>query len=173
MDLKVGQNLKSGERLAELTPDTGNKLAASVDEYYLGRVHVGQAATVDLADQSVQLTVTRVYPQVKDGLFTVDLRFEGSAPTGLLPGEALQGKLALGTDSQGTLLPAGGFLERTGGDWVFVLAKDGKSAYRRTIKIGRRNAEQVEVLGGLAVGEQAIISDYTGLERIDRVDLKQ
>jgi HlyD family secretion protein len=72
-----------------------------------------------------------------------------------------------------TLLPAGAFMERTGGDWIFVLAKDGKSALRRTIKIGRRNAEQVEILSGLALGEQAIISDYTGFERIDRIELKQ
>jgi HlyD family secretion protein len=109
---------------------------------------------------------------VTSGTFTVDLAFQDATPAGLLPGQALQGKLALGADRTATILPAGAFLERTGGDWIFVLAKDGKSALRRTIRIGRRNAEQVEVLGGLAVGEQVIISDYSGLERIDRIDLK-
>jgi HlyD family secretion protein len=110
---------------------------------------------------------------VTNGTFTVDLAFQDATPVGLLPGQALQGKLALGADRTATILPIGAFLERTGGDWIFVVAKDGKSALRRTIKIGRRNDEQVEVLSGLAVGEQAIISDYTGLERIDRIDLKQ
>jgi len=172
MDLKVGENRNRGERFAEITPDTGYKLTAAVDEYYLESIRNGQIANIEIGERNWPLSVTRVYPQVKDGTFTVDLAFEGRAPPVLLPGEALQGRLALGADRPATLLPAGAFLERTGGDWIFVLAKDAKSAHRRTIKIGRRNAEQVEVLSGLAVGEKTIISDYTGLEHIDRIDLK-
>jgi HlyD family secretion protein len=173
MDLKVGENRNRGDRLAEITPDTGYKLVAAVDEYYLGRVQKGQTATIQIGDKSQLLKISRVYPQVRDGTFTVDLDFQGSAPPGLLPGEALQGKLELGADRPATLLPAGAFLDRTGGDWIFVLANDGRSALRRSIRIGRRNAEQVEVLGGLHAGERAIISDYTGWERIDRIDVKQ
>jgi HlyD family secretion protein len=115
--------------------------------------------------------VTRVYPQVTDGTFAVDLAFTGNEPPGLLPGQTLEGKLILGADRMATTLPAGPFLEVTGGDWVFVLATDGRSARRRGIKIGRRSAEQVEVLRGLEPGERVIISDYTGLEHIDRIDL--
>jgi HlyD family secretion protein len=172
LDLKVGENRNRGERFGEITPETGFKLATEVDEYYLGRVQNGQVADIEIGDKTYALKVTRVYPKVTNGTFTVDFAFQGAAPLGLLPGQALQGKLALGADRTATILPAGAFLERTGGDWIFVLAKDGRSALRRTIKIGRRNTEQVEVLSGLAVGEQAIISDYTGLERIDRIDLK-
>jgi HlyD family secretion protein len=173
MDLKVGENRNRGERFGEITPDTGDKLAAEVDEYYLGRVQNGQTAAIEVGDKTWVLQVVRVYPKVTNGTFTVDLAFRDATPAGLLPGQALQGKLALGADRTATILPAGAFLERTGGDWVFVLAKDGQSALRRTIKIGRRNDEQVEVLSGLAAGERAIISDYTGLERIDRIDLEQ
>jgi HlyD family secretion protein len=173
MDLKVGENRNRGERFGEITPETGDKLAAEVDEYYLGRVQNGQIAKIEVGDRTWALKVVRVYPKVTNGTFTVDLAFEDGTPAGLLPGQALQGKLALGADRTATILSAGAFLERTGGDWIFVLAKDGKSALRHTLKIGRRNDEQVEVLSGLAVGEQAIISDYTGLERIDRIDLKQ
>jgi HlyD family secretion protein len=172
MDLKVGENRNRGERFGEITPETGDKLAAEVDEYYLGRVQNGQIAKIEIGDRTRALKVVRVYPKVTNGTFTVDLAFEDVTPAGLLPGQALQGKLALGADRTAVILPAGAFLERTGGDWIFVLAKDGKSALRRTLRIGRRNDEQVEVLSGLAVGEQAIISDYTGLERIDRIDLK-
>jgi HlyD family secretion protein len=172
LDLKVGENRNRGERFGEITPETGFKLATEVDEYYLGRVQNGQSAEIEIGDRTYTLNVARVYPKVTNGTFTVDFEFEGAKPAGLLPGQALQGKLALGADRTATILPAGAFLERTGGDWIFVLAKDGRSALRRTIKIGRRNTEQVEVLSGLAVGEQAIISDYTGLERIDRIDLK-
>jgi HlyD family secretion protein len=172
MDLKVGENRNRGERFAEITADTGNKLAAAVDEFYLGRVRVGQTAAMEANGKLWPLHVTRVYPQVKDGTFTVDLAFEGAAPPGLLPGQALQGKLALGADRMAMILPAGAFLERSGGDWVFVVSQDGRSAQRRAIKIGRQNAEQVEVLSSLAPGERVIVSDYTGLERIDRIDLR-
>jgi HlyD family secretion protein len=173
LDVKVGENRNRGECFGEVTPETGSKLAAEVDEYYLGRVQNGQIADVEIGDKTWTLKVVRVYPKVTNGTFTIDLAFQGATPAGLLPGQTLQGKLALGADRKAIILPAGAFLERTGGDSIFVLAKDGKSARRQTIKIGRRNAEQIEILGGLAVGEQAIISDYTGFERIDRIDLKQ
>jgi HlyD family secretion protein len=83
----------------------------------------------------------------------------------------VQGKLSLGSDSPALVLPAGAFLERSGGDWVFVVSPDGRHADRRRIRIGRRNSEQVEVLSGLRPGERVITSDYQGLEKIDRVDL--
>src|ERR1700678_4256648 len=173
MDLKGGENRNRPACLAEPGPDTGYKHSAAVDEYYLGRVHNNQAAVVEIDGKARPLKVARVYPLVKDGAFTLDLSFEGSAPQNLLPGEALQGKLELGIDEPATILPAGAFLDGTGGDWIFVLEKSGRSALRRSIKIGRRNADQVEVLSGLNVGERAIISEYTGLERIDRIDLTQ
>ena len=171
MDLTVGQNLNRGDRLAELTPATGYKLVAKIDEYYLSRVHTGQAASMQINDQSWPLKVVRVYPEVKSGTFTADLAFSGSTPPGLLRGQTLQGRLTLGEDVPGLVLPAGAFLERSGGDWAFVLQPDGHSAQRRRIKLGRRNAEQVEVLAGLSAGERVITSDYDGLERIERIDL--
>ncbi len=171
MDLTIGQNRNRGERLAEITPDTGFKLSATVDEYYLGRVHDGQVGRVESGGTQWPLQVTRVYPQVKDGAFRVDLAFDGTTPDGLLRGQSLQGRLSLGADQPGLVLASGAFLERSGGDWVFVLDADGKSARRRRVRLGRRNAEQVEVLGGLVAGERVIVSDYTGLERIDRIDL--
>jgi len=172
MDLTVGESRNLGDRLAEITPETGYKLSATVDEYYLARVRSGQAASIQLDDKSYPLKVTRVYPQVKSGGFVVDLAFAGPPPAGLLRGQTLQGRLSLGADAPGLVLPAGAFLERSGGDWAFVLQADGRSAQRRRIKVGRRNAEQVEILSGLSAGERVITSDYNGLERIDRIDLK-
>lgn len=173
MDLTIGQNLNRGDRLAEVTPETGYKLSASIDEYYLTRVHSGQSGSIDLNDHVWGLKVSRVYPQVKNGTFKVDLLFDGPTPTGLLRGQTLQGRLSLGADQVGLVMPTGAFLERTGGDWAFVLAPDGRSAYRRHIKIGRRNAEQLEVLTGLQPGERVITSDYGGLDRYERIDLQR
>ena len=171
IDLKVGENRAPGQRLAEVTPDTGMKLIADVDEFYLARVRAGQTATVILDGKSINLTVRRVSPQVHNGQFRIDLDFDGASPTALVEGSAAQGRLHLGGDTPAMVLPVGTFLERTGADWVFVVALDGRSAERRRIKVGRRTSEQLEVLSGLATGERVITSDYTGLDRVDRIVL--
>ncbi len=171
MDLKIGENRNRGDRLGEITLDAGFKISADVDEFYLSRVHAGQSADVDLDGRTLKLVVTRLYPQVHGGTFTIDLAFTAAAPSSLLPGEAVQGKLSLGADLPGMVLPAGPFLERTGGDCIFVLSADGHHADRRRINIGRRNSEQVEVLSGLRPGERVVTSDYQGWDKIDRLDL--
>jgi HlyD family secretion protein len=171
LDLKVGQNCERGRRLAQITPDTGFKLTAEIDEFYLRRVRAQQQARMDFGDSTVPLSVARVYPQVKEGRFSIDLAFEGTEPEGLLPGQALQGKLRLGEDRPAVTIPAGAFLEESGGDWIFVVASDGATASRRRIQVGRRSSDQLEILGGLAPGERVIVSAYTGFERIDRIEL--
>jgi HlyD family secretion protein len=169
IDLKVGEGLSSGQRLAEVTPQTGMKLSADIDEFYLHRVRVGQRATITLDGSPVSLTVRRVYPQVINGLFRIDLDFEGKSPPMLVQGATAQGQLQLGGDTQALVLPAGAFLERTGGDWIFVVVPDGRSAERRRIKVGRRTSAQLEVLSGLRPGERVVTSDYTGLDKVDRL----
>jgi HlyD family secretion protein len=171
IDLKVGQYRNPGQRLAEIIPGTGMKLSADIDELYLARVHPGQLASIDLDGQPMKITVRRVSPQVRNGHFTIDLEFEGTSPPGLVPGATFQGQLQLGGDRLVCILPVGPFLERTGGDWVFVVARDGKSAERRHIKVGRRTTEQLEILGGLADGERVITSDYTRFDHVERVFL--
>jgi HlyD family secretion protein len=171
MDIKLGEIRNRGQRLGQIVADTGFKLQAQIDEYYLDRVRAGQTGDVTIEDHQVPVRVTRVDPQVKNATFQVDLAFEGAMPRGLLPGQALEGRLTLGGDRPALILPAGAFLERTGGDWVMVADAGAGHADRRRIKIGRRSAEQVEVLAGLRPGERVITSDYTGFEKVDRVVL--
>ncbi len=173
MDLQLGQIRNHGDRLGEITLDTGFKVSANVDEYYLGRIARGQVADIDLDGRTLKLVVDRIYPQVQNGVFTVDLQFQGKPPSDVLPGQAVQGRLSLGADRPGLVLPAGAFLERSGGDYAFVLTPDGRHADRRRIKIGRRNSDQVEILSGLEAGERVITSDYQGFDKIDRIDLKK
>jgi HlyD family secretion protein len=173
LDLKVGENRAPGQRLAEVTPDSGMKLVADIDEFYLSRVRPGQTATVELDGKPVDLTVRRVFPQVQNGQFRVDLDFGKQSPAALVAGATAQGRLKLGGDSNAMILPNGAFLERTGGDWVFVVARDGNSAERRRIQVGRRTFEQLEVVSGLAPGERVITSDYTGFDRVDRIILER
>ena len=172
MDLHAGQIKNRGDQLGQIVPDTGFTLKARVDEYYLDRVRVGQTGDVEAQGRTYPLSVIRVDPEVKDTTFEVELAFTGPQPANLLPGQAFDGRLSLGGDQPAIILPAGAFLEKSGGDWVFVVEPNGRRADRRRIRIGRRNADQVEVLAGLKPGERVITSDYTGFEKVDRVDLK-
>lgn len=171
MHLNVGEIRDRGQRLGQIVPDSGFKIEARVDEYYLDRVRVGQNGQVEVNGRARPLRVTRVDPQVKDATFLVELAFVGASPRDVLPGQALEGRLTLGGDRQALLLPAGAFLERTGGDWAMVLDTGGRRADRRSLRLGRRNAEQVEVLSGLKAGERVITSDYTGFEKVERIVL--
>jgi HlyD family secretion protein len=171
LDLKVGESRAPGERLAEVTPDAGMKLIADIDEFYLTRVRAGQTASVTLNESSVDLTVRRVSPQVRNGQFQVDLDFGTVSPAALVAGATAQGRLRLGGDTEAVIVPNGPFVERTGGNWVFIVSPDGRSAERREIRVGRRSIEQLEVLSGLAPGDRIITSDYTGLDRVARIVL--
>ena len=172
MDLKTGENRNRGERLGELTPDIGFKLLAVVDEFYLGRLRNGQNATVEIDGNAWPLQVTRVRPQVNGGSFEVELAFTRAPPDGLVSGQAVQGKFALGAASNAIMIPAGPFLQQTGGNWVFVVSRDGETAVRRPITPGRRYVEQLEVKHGLEPGERVITSDYSDYGRVERIDIQ-
>lgn len=169
-DVKLGENRNRGDRLGELALDTGFRVSARVDEYYLGRVRVGQQAEVE--GRRGALIVSRIYPEVTEGAFRVDLDFVRGEPAGLVAGEAVRGRLSLGADRRALLLPAGAFLEASGGRWAFVLVPGGAHAERRPIRIGRRNADQVEILSGLAPGDRVITSSYDGWDAYRRINLR-
>jgi HlyD family secretion protein len=171
IDLKVGENLAQGQRLGEVTKDSGYKIVAAIDEYYLGRVKAEQQAWVNIGSARVSLRVARVHPQVANGVFDVELQFSGDPPPELNPGQAVLGTLTLGADSRAIVLATGPFLEASGGSWAFVLSDDGRSAERRAIKVNRRSAEQLEIADGLKPGETVVISDYSSYERVDRIAL--
>ena len=172
LDAHVGEEKTRGQHLGQIDRDGGFKVTVPVDEFYLARVRPGQHVAVEVDGNPSALVVAKVYPQVKDGKFDIDLTWE-AAPAGLRRGQAVQGKLELGGDQPAVVLPAGPFLEASGGAWVFVLDKDGAGAERRTVKLGRRTTEAVEVVGGLKPGDRVVTSDYTGLERIDRLTIAQ
>lgn len=171
IELKVGENRNRGDRLGEITPASGFKLTAAVDEYYLGRLRKGQSATAHIDNTDWPLQVTRVYPRVSNGVFEVDLIFLKATPQGLLPGQAVQGKFALGDSTSAIIVPVGPFLQESGGEWIFVVDPDGESAERRSIRAGRRNIEQLEILSGLKPGERVITSDYGTYSGLDRIDI--
>jgi HlyD family secretion protein len=169
--IQVGQSLNRGERLGQVDSAGRNKLVASVDEYYLGRVQPGQTATVESGGKTYRVQVAKIYPQVRNGVFEVDLTFVGAEPPALNRGQTLQTKLTLGDPTPALLIPNGAFYNETGGAWVFVVAPGGDEAVKRNVRLGRRNADFIEVLEGLEPGERVITSPYTGFADKDRLDL--
>jgi len=170
-DIQLGQSLQQGERIGQIDSAGANKLQADVDEFYLGRVVVGQTASADIDGRTYRLKVAKVYPQVRNGQFQIDLVFVGPAPASVQRGQTIQAKLTLGDPSRALLIPNGAFFNDTGGNWVFVLDKSGKGASKRQVQLGRRNADFIEVLGGLSPGDRVITSTYSGLVDKDRLSI--
>ncbi|MGZ8346790.1 MAG: efflux RND transporter periplasmic adaptor subunit [Allosphingosinicella sp.] len=169
--IQVGQSFNRGERLGQIDSAGRNKLRAQVDEFYLGRVAEGQIASAEVAGRPYRMRVSKIYPQVRNGAFEVDLQFVGPEPADLQRGQTVQIRLTLGDPSPALLIPNGAFYNETGGNWVFVVAPDGGSAIKRQVRLGRRNADHIEVLEGLDPGERVITSPYTGFAERDRLDL--
>lgn len=170
-DLQIGQSLARGERIGQIDSPGRNKLMAGVDEFYLGRVVIDQKAAVEWNGRSYPARVSKIYPQVQNGQFQVDLQFTGDEPQGISRGQTLQARLTLGDPAPARLIPNGAFYTESGGRYVFVVAEDGRSAVKRPVRLGRRNAAAIEVLEGLDPGERVITSPYTGFADKDRLDL--
>lgn len=158
--LQQGESVKPGDRLGRIDTPDKFKLSASIDEFYLGRFNPGMKASVELSGKRYGLVVSRITPQVKDGRFIAELEFDPPTPVGLQPGQGLDTQIAMGESKEALIIENGGFFPDSGGLWVFVLDADGASAERRTVRLGRRSAGQIEVLEGLRPGERIIVSGY-------------
>lgn len=171
--VQVGQSLQRGERVGQIDSPGRNKLIAGVDEFYLGRVQLQQRAAVESGGRRYAAKITKIYPQVQNGQFQVDLQFDGAEPQGIQRGQTLPVRLTLGDPAPALLVPNGAFYNDTGGAWIFVVAPDGRSAQKRPVRLGRRNGEFVEVLEGLDAGERVLTSPYTGFTDKTRLDLSK
>ena len=162
-DIEVGQSIGRGERLGQIDTPNDFKMTANIDEFYLDRVAIGQLATVN----NYQLRINKIYPQVTNGQFEVDFTYTGKQPSSIRRGQSMQMSLQLGDETQALLIPNGAFFQDTGGQWLFVVAPDGKTATKRNVRMGRRNTKYIEVLDGLSPGEQVIVSPYSGFKDRD------
>jgi HlyD family secretion protein len=169
----VGQTVRPDQHIGRIDDPQHFKLSAQVDEFYLSRLTVGRRGSVSQDGKDYALQVATVYPQIKDGRFTAEMVFTDGQPPVISPGQSLDVQLTLGSPAKAMLLPSGAFVNDTGGAWVFVVGRDGERAEKRAVKLGRRNNAQVEVLSGLAPGEQVIISSYTPFGKAERLQLTQ
>lgn len=160
IDVEVGSNINRGQNIGQIDDLNGFKMRVGIDEHYISRVFSGLKGTFEFNGKTHELEISRVYPEVKNGRFEVDMIFPKGTPEGIKRGQSSPITLELGKASKATLLPVGGFFSDTGGNWVYVVDKSGKRAVKRPITLGRKNPEYYEVLSGLEPGEQVITSSY-------------
>ncbi|HVY88460.1 MAG TPA: HlyD family efflux transporter periplasmic adaptor subunit [Hyphomonadaceae bacterium] len=168
--LKVGEVVNPSQRIGQVDSTDAFKITALVDEFYLGRVAAGQAANLELDGATYAMTVAKVYPDVKERQFQVDLRFKDAAPKSIRRGQTMRPRIELGETTGSVVVANGPFYDETGGTWALVMSSDGKQAIKRKVTLGRRNPEAIEVVSGLAPGERVITSSYDGFKDVERID---
>ena len=160
LDAEIGQSKHQGERLGQIDVLSGFKVRVDIDEHYLSRIYNGLKADFTFAEKTYKLKIYKVFTQVINGKFQVDMQFEGTVPTGIRRGQTLQIRLALSDEKQVIRLPRGSFYQQTGGNWIFKVSADGKTAYKTDIQLGSQNPDYYEVLQGLQPGDKVITSNY-------------
>jgi HlyD family secretion protein len=173
LDAEIGENKNKGERLGQIDVLSGFKVRVNVDEHYLSRIFVGQTGDFAFAEKSYKLKIKKVFTQVLNNTFQVDMEFVGDVPTGIRRGQTLQIVLALSDETTAILLPKGGFFQQTGGNWIFKVSTDGKTAVRQDITLGRQSIDYYEVLQGLNPGDKVITSSYENYGTIQELVLKK
>ena len=160
LDVVLGQSISAGMKIGQINNLDSYKIEAQIDEHYIDRVSAGLAATFQRQNDSYGAIIRKVYPEVRDGKFKADFKFEGETPDNIRNGQTYYLNLQLGQPENAVLVPRGTFYQKTGGKWIFVVAPEGGKAVRREIRIGRQNPQYYEVLEGLQPGEKVITSGY-------------
>jgi HlyD family secretion protein len=173
MNAEIGESKKRGERMGQIDILDGFKVRVPVDEHYIARINIGQKGEFTFDDKTYQITISKMYPEVTDGRFEIDMVFDDLQPDGITRGQTLHIRLELGNLSTAVLLSQGGFYQKSGGRWVYVIDNSGEFAVKRKINLGRQNPEVFEVLFGLQAGEKVITSSYDNYgDNIDKLVLK-
>jgi len=173
LDAEIGENKNKGERLGQIDELGGFKVRVDVDEHYISRIYTGLSGDFTFADTTYHLKIKKVYTQVTDGRFQVDMEFAGKAPRGIRRGQTLQIRLALSDEITAILLPKGGFYQQTGGNWIFRVSDDGKRAYRVDIQLGLQNPDYYQVLEGLRPGDKVVTNSYDNYGDVQELILEK
>lgn len=172
LNAEIGESKAQGQRIGQINVLESYKINVDIDEHYISRVKKGLVGEFSFVNQKYKLQVTKIYPEVKNGRFAVDMEFLGKGPRQMRIGQTFRVKLELGDPKQATLIPRGGFYQKTGGQWIFVVDESGEVAVKRDIRLGSQNPRFYEVLEGLEPGEKVIVSSYDNFGEADKLILK-
>ena len=160
LDVVLGQSIASGTKIGQINSVGTYKVEAQIDEHYIDRVVEGLQATFERQGETFSTVIRKVYPEVRDGKFKADFKFDGEQPDNIRAGQTYYLNLQLGQPEEAVIIPRGTFYQKTGGKWIYVVNKEGTKAVKREIRIGRQNPQYYEVLEGLEPGEKVITSGY-------------
>lgn len=160
LDVVLGQSIAAGTKIGQINSIGLYKVEAQIDEHYIDRVVAGLEATFERQGETYSTVIRKVYPEVRDGKFKADFKFEGEQPDNIRSGQTYYLNLQLGQPEETVIIPRGTFYQKTGGKWIYVVNKEGTKAVKREIRIGRQNPQYYEVLEGLEPGERVITSGY-------------
>ena len=172
LNAEIGESKSPGQRLGQIDVLEGFKVRAGIDELYITRIEIGRKGEFDFSGQAFALKVKKIYPEVREGRFEVDMEFESREPLGIKRGQTLHIRLELSDITEAVMVPKGGFYQATGGNWVYVVNESGNFATKRRIKLNRQNTEVYEVLEGLQPGDKVITSSYESFGNIEKLILK-
>ncbi|HYF33508.1 MAG TPA: HlyD family efflux transporter periplasmic adaptor subunit [Chitinophagaceae bacterium] len=173
LDAEIGQSKNRGERLGQIDVLSGFKVRADIDEHYISRIFNGLAGEFTFAGETYPLRIRKIYTEVTNGRFQVDMEFVDKVPKGIRRGQTLQIRLALSDETQAILLPKGGFYQQTGGNWIFKVSDNGRTAYKVDVQLGRQNPDYYEVLKGLEPGDKVVTSSYENYGTMQELVLKK
>lgn len=172
LDVVLGQSVGAGTKIGQINNLESYKIEAQIDEHYIDRVTAGLSATFERQGETFDALLRKVYPEVRDGKFKADFKFDGEQPENIRSGQTYYLNLQLGQPTEGIIIPRGSFYQKTGGKWIYVVSDDGTKATKREIRIGRQNPQYYEVLEGLSEGEKVIVSGYDNFGENDVLMMK-
>ena len=172
LDAEIGQSKNKGERLGQIDILSGFKVRVDIDEHYISRIYNDLVGEVSFAGKDYKLKIKKVYTQVTNGRFQVDMEFEGPVPQGIRRGQTLQIRLALSDEITALLLPKGGFYQQTGGNWIFKVSENGNTAYKVDIQLGMQSPDYYQVLQGLKAGDKVVTSSYENYGNMQELVIK-
>ncbi len=172
LNAEIGESKGAGQRLGQINVLDSYKINAQIDEHYISRVQKGLLGEFEYTNKTFKLEVTKIYPEVRNGQFSIDMEFHGDLPDNMRIGQTFRIKLELGEPKESLLIPRGGFYQSTGGQWIFVLDQSGNTAYKRDIRLNRYNPKYYEVIDGVKEGEKVIVSSYDTFGDVDVLILK-
>ena len=172
LDVVLGQSVGAGTKIGQINNLESYKIEAQIDEHYIDRVTAGLSATFERQGETYDALLRKVYPEVRDGKFKADFKFDGEQPENIRSGQTYYLNLQLGQPTEGLIIPRGSFYQKTGGKWIYVVSDDGTKATKREIRIGRQNPQYYEVLEGLSEGEKVIVSGYDNFGENDVLMMK-
>ncbi len=171
LDVVLGQSVAEGSKIGQINNLSSYKIEAQFDEHYIDRITTGLEADFERQNENFRAIIRKVYPEVRDGKFKADFKFSGEQPDNIRSGQTYYMNLQLGQPEKAILIPRGSFYQNTGGQWIYVISKNGKEAYKREIRIGRQNPQYYEVVDGLKPGDKVITSSYDNFGNNERLVL--